>query len=140
MAFGYLCAVLLVAAVAVFSLQNSAQTSVRFLVWTLGGLPLAAVALASLAVGLVVAGLPLWIRSWRWRSPARSAETRVAMLERARADQDDAAAAPARAAGIRAADPLPARLTGPPDSVQRRLSPPATALLDQGPGGRPKSE
>lgn len=83
MAFGYLIAALLAAAVAVFALQNSAQTSVRFLVWTLGDLPLAAVALASLAVGLIVAGVPLWIRSWRWHSRARSAEARVAILENA---------------------------------------------------------
>ena len=83
MAFGYFIAALLAAAVAVFALQNSAQTSVRFLVWTLGDLPLAAVALASLAVGLIVAGVPLWIRSWHWHSRARSAEARVALLENA---------------------------------------------------------
>jgi uncharacterized integral membrane protein len=65
-AFGYLVVALLGAAVAVFALQNSAPTSVRFLIWTLDGLPLAAVALASLGIGLVVAGLPLWIRGWRY--------------------------------------------------------------------------
>ena len=83
MALGYLFAALLAAAVAVFALQNSAQTSVRFLVWTLEGLPVAAVALAALATGLVSAGVPLWIRSWRWHSRARSAEARVATLEEA---------------------------------------------------------
>jgi|SRR5437867_11622723 len=88
MALGYLIVALLAAAVAVFALQNSAETSVRFLVWTLDGLPLAAVALASLGIGFVVAGLPLWIRSWRWHSRARSAEARVAMLEKALAERD----------------------------------------------------
>jgi uncharacterized integral membrane protein len=88
MALGYLIVALLAATVAVFALQNSAQTSVRFLVWTLDGLPVAAVALISLGVGLVVSGLPLWIRSWRWRSQARSAEARVAMLEKALAERD----------------------------------------------------
>lgn len=88
MGFGYLVVALLAAAVAVFALQNSAQTSVHFLTWTLDGLPLAAVALASLGIGLVVAGLPLWIRSWRWRSKVRGAETRVAMLEKALAERD----------------------------------------------------
>jgi uncharacterized integral membrane protein len=88
MALGYLLVALLAAAVAVFALQNSAQVSVRFLVWTLDGLPLAAVALASLGTGLVVAGLPLWIRSWRWHSRARSAEARVATLEKALAERD----------------------------------------------------
>jgi uncharacterized integral membrane protein len=87
-ALGYLVVAVLAAAVAVFALQNSAPTSVRFLMWTLEGLPLAAVALASLGIGLVVAGLPLWIRSWRSRSRARSSEARVAMLEKTLAERD----------------------------------------------------
>ena len=90
MALGYLIVALLAAAVAVFALQNSAQTSVRFLVWTLDGLPVAAVALASLGIGLVVAGVPLWVRSWRWRSQARAAEARAAMLDKALAERDQA--------------------------------------------------
>ncbi len=48
MAVGDLIVALLAAAVAVCALQNGAQTSVQFLVWTLDGLLLAAVALASL--------------------------------------------------------------------------------------------
>jgi uncharacterized integral membrane protein len=87
-AFGYLVVALLAAAVAVFALQNSGQTSVRFLMWTLDGLPVAAVALASLGIGLVVAGVPLWIKSWRSRSQARASEARVAMLEKALAERD----------------------------------------------------
>jgi uncharacterized integral membrane protein len=90
MALGYLVAALLAAAVAVFALQNSAQTSVRFLVWTLDGLPVAAVALASLGIGLLVAGVPLWLRSWRWRAQARSAAARAAMLDKALAERDQA--------------------------------------------------
>ncbi len=88
MALGYLIVALLAAAVAVFALQNSAETRVQFLMWTLEGLPVAAVALVSLAIGLVVAGLPLWIRSWRWRSQARSAQARAAMLDKALAERD----------------------------------------------------
>ena len=88
MPLGYLIVAVLAAAVAVFALQNSAQTSVRFLVWTIDGLPLAAVALISLGIGLVVAGVPLWIRSWRCRSQARTAEARAAMLEKAVAERD----------------------------------------------------
>jgi uncharacterized integral membrane protein len=87
-AFGYLVVALLAAAVAVFALQNSAPTSVRFLMWTLDDLPLAAVALASLGIGLVVAGVPLWIRSWRSRSKVRASESRIAMLEKALAERD----------------------------------------------------
>ena len=90
MAAGYLLVALVAAAVAVFALQNSTHTSVRFLMWTLEGLPVAAVALASLGAGLLVAGLPLWIRGWRWRSRASAAETRVAMLERTVAERDEA--------------------------------------------------
>jgi len=90
MALGYVIVALLATAVAVFALQNSAQTSVRFLVWTLDGLPVAAVALASLGIGLIVAGVPLWFRSWRWRSQARSAEARAAMLDKALAERDQA--------------------------------------------------
>jgi uncharacterized integral membrane protein len=88
MALGFLIVTMLAAAVAVFALQNSAQTSVRFLFWTLDGLPLAAVALASLGIGLVLAGLPLSIQSWRWHSRARAAEARNAMLEKALAERD----------------------------------------------------
>ena len=88
MALWYLIVALLATAVAVFALQNSSQTSVRFLVWTLDGLPLAAVALVSLGIGFVLCGLPLWIQSWRWRSRARSAEARVATLEKALAERD----------------------------------------------------
>jgi len=90
MALGYVIVALLATAVAVFALQNSAQTSVRFLVWTLDGLPVAAVALASLGIGLIVAGVPLWFRSWRWRSQARSAEARAAMLDKALAEREQA--------------------------------------------------
>jgi uncharacterized integral membrane protein len=90
MAVGYLIVALLAAAVATFSLQNSAQTSVRFLVWTLDGLPVAAVALAALATGLIVAGVPLWIQIWRWRSRARAAQARATMLDKALAERDQA--------------------------------------------------
>ena len=90
MAAGYLLVALVAAAIAVFALQNSAATSVRFLVWTLDDLPLAAVALIALAAGLIVAGLPLWISRWRWRSRSRVCEARAAMLERALAERDEA--------------------------------------------------
>lgn len=90
MAVGYLLVALVAAAVAVFALQNSAATSIRFLAWTLDGLPLAAVALIALGAGLVVSGLPLGVSRWRWRSRARSCAARVAMLERALAERDEA--------------------------------------------------
>ena len=83
MALGYLLVALIAATVAVFALQNSAPTPVRFLVWSTETLPLAALILAALAGGLVVAGLPLLIRSWRLRSRLGSAERRIAELEQA---------------------------------------------------------
>jgi uncharacterized integral membrane protein len=87
---GYLLVALLAAAVAVFTLQNSAPTTVRFLVWTVESLPVAAVALMSLASGLILIALPLWINGWRWRSRARSAEGRIATLERTLAEREQA--------------------------------------------------
>lgn len=90
MAFGYLIVAVLAAAVAVFALQNSGPTSVRFLMWTVESVPVAGVALASLAVGLVVAALPLCVRVWRWHSRARSAEARIAMLEKNLVERDQA--------------------------------------------------
>jgi len=32
--------------------------------------------------------VPLWIRSWHWRSKARAAEARAAMLDKAVAERD----------------------------------------------------
>jgi len=92
MALGYLLVALIAASVAVFALQNSAPASVRFMVWTVEGLPLAAVALVALGAGLVVAGVPLWIGRWRWRSRARACQARIASLERALAEREESRA------------------------------------------------
>jgi hypothetical protein len=48
------------------------------------------VTLAALAVGLIVAGVPLAIAWRRWRSRARTLESRVSTLEAALADRDRA--------------------------------------------------
>jgi uncharacterized integral membrane protein len=66
--------------VAIFVLQNSAVTSVRFLAWTYGGIPLAAVVLLSLAVGIVLVGVPLWLTVWQCRARVRRLEKQVAEL------------------------------------------------------------
>jgi uncharacterized integral membrane protein len=81
-AFGYAIVAIIAASVAVFSLQNSAPVQVRFLFWVLDGVPVAALVLLSLAAGLIVAGVPLWIARWRLRTRARTLEARVAALER----------------------------------------------------------
>lgn len=82
MAFGYLIVAIVAASVAVFALQNSEPTRVRFLFWVIDGVPVAALVLLSLAAGLVVAGVPLWLGRWRLRARARTLEARVAALER----------------------------------------------------------
>jgi len=84
MAFGYLIVALIAAAVAVFALQNGEPTAVRFIAWTIDGVPLAGLILISLVSGLVVAGVPLMIQRWRLRARLRAAERRVAELEAAR--------------------------------------------------------
>lgn len=82
MAAGYLLVALVAAAVAVFALQNSAPTRVQFAMWSIDGMPLAAIVLLALAAGLIVAGVPLLIQRWRLRSRVHALEERVAMLER----------------------------------------------------------
>ncbi len=63
-------------AVAIFALQNTAAVEVRFLAWRIAG-PLAAVALAAAAAGMLAAclfGLPALLAS---RRRARSLERRL---------------------------------------------------------------
>lgn len=83
MAFGYVVVAVLAAAVAVFALQNTGPVAVRFLVWTLPAVSVAALTLLALAAGLVVAGIPLWFRSWRLHSRVRTLELQVRQLETA---------------------------------------------------------
>jgi uncharacterized integral membrane protein len=109
MAFGYLVVAIVAAAVAVFALQNGAPTPVRLIAWTVEDLPLAALILASLAGGLIIAGVPLMIQRWRLRSRLRAAE-----LE---------AAAATRAEGIRAPAP------GPPEPRPRSSAPPVPRAM-----------
>lgn len=90
MALGYLAGALIAAAVAVFALQNGTPVGVRFLVWSLRDVPLAALVLVSFAVGLVLTGLPLWITRWRLASRTRTLEAQVKQLETSLADRDRA--------------------------------------------------
>lgn len=82
MAIGYIVVAIVAASVAVFALQNAEPTTIRFLFWTIGSVPVAALVLLSLAAGLIVAGVPLWLGRWRLRARARALEARVASLER----------------------------------------------------------
>jgi uncharacterized integral membrane protein len=89
-ALGYLLVAVLTAAVAIFALQNGTPVVVRFLVWTIRDVSIAALTLVSLATGLVLAGLPLSITRWRLRSRARTLEIQVKQLQTALADRDRA--------------------------------------------------
>ena len=109
MAFGYLVVAIVAAAVAVFALQNGTPTPVRLFAWTVEDLPLAALILASLAGGLIIAGVPLMTQRWRLRARLRAAERRIAELEAAAATRAEGARAP----GLGSPEPRP-RPSPPP--------------------------
>lgn len=69
--------VVLAAAVAILVLQNTAPTSVRFLLWALEGVPLATVILLSVAIGIVIVGVPLWLSGLQLRRRVRALEQKV---------------------------------------------------------------
>ncbi len=88
MRLGYLVVAVVAASVAVFALQNTHQADVNFALWKVGGVPIAGLVLGSLGAGLLIAGVPLWIKLTVWRARARSLETRVKMLESAVEERD----------------------------------------------------
>lgn len=69
--------------VAIFAVQNSARTTVRLLLWSIEGIPVAALVLLSLAIGILAAGAPLWIDRWRLRSEVRRLAARLKTPESA---------------------------------------------------------
>jgi len=87
MGFVYLLVALIAAAVAVFALQNGTPASVRFLTWTLDGVPLAGLILVPFAAGLAIAAIALGIQHWRGRARVRRLEARVRDLEAAQRDK-----------------------------------------------------
>jgi uncharacterized integral membrane protein len=90
MALGYFMVAILTAAVVVFAFQNEMSVAVRFLSWTLPATSLAGLVLAALTVGIVVAGVPLWIQRWRLRARVRTLEVQVRQLETSLAERDRA--------------------------------------------------
>ena len=88
MGLGYVVVAVIAVAVTVFTLQNTEQATVRFLVWRLEAVPLATLVLASLGAGLLITGVPLAIRLRACRARARSQETRLRMLEGAVEERD----------------------------------------------------
>ena len=77
----YVFVAVLASAITLFALQNNAPVIVRFLVWKLEGVPLATVILLSVAAGIVLVGLPLWVDRFRLRGRVRSLEARAASAE-----------------------------------------------------------
>jgi uncharacterized integral membrane protein len=71
----YLIVAVVAVAVAVFTMQNTQSVTVTFLFWRVLEVPLAAVVLFSLAAGVVIVGVPLWLQRWRLRSRVRSLES-----------------------------------------------------------------
>jgi uncharacterized integral membrane protein len=100
---GYLIVAVVAVAAAVFAMQNTTPVDVRFIFWQLAQTPVAAVVLASLGAGLIIAGVPLSFQLWR-------ARRRVRALETAESDR----LVSQREAAERAAAALRARSTGPP--------------------------
>jgi uncharacterized integral membrane protein len=91
MGLAYVIVGVLSAAVAVFALQNNQPMSVRFLAWSIESVPLAGAILASLAVGFVLAAVPLSIAKWRARSRVRALQAKVQALEMALASRGEPA-------------------------------------------------
>jgi uncharacterized integral membrane protein len=83
MGLAYVLVGVLSAAVAVFALQNTQPMTLRFIGWSIESVPLAGAVLASLAIGLILAAVPLSIANWRLRSRVRTLESKVSMLESA---------------------------------------------------------
>ena len=94
MGAAYVLVALICAGVAVFALQNGQPTALKFLGWSLDGVPLAGAILVALAAGLIVAGVPLAIARWRWRARCQFLEARVGVLEKAQAEREAALARP----------------------------------------------
>ena len=77
--------------ITLFAVQNTASTSIRFLFWSLGAFPLASIILLSVASGIVLVGVPLWVDRWRLRARIRALEARAVTPEAPLADRERSA-------------------------------------------------
>lgn len=94
MGYKYVFVAVLASAITMFALQNGAPVSIRFLIWGLPEVPLAGVILVSVAAGIVLAGVPLWVERWRLRARVRSLETRLTAAEALHGEHDRGPASP----------------------------------------------
>jgi len=76
-----------VAAITVFAVQNNTPTSIRFFVWNASEVPLAALILGSMTLGIVLVGVPLGLGRWWLRSRVRSLEARLGAAEKRLAER-----------------------------------------------------
>jgi uncharacterized integral membrane protein len=107
----YLVVSIIAVAVAVFAMQNTTRVDVSFLAWQIAQVPVAAVVLATLGAGLVIAGFPLWFQLWRVRRRAAALES---SLEHARAAASRTLTPPPPGGAVRPPDrPRPAAGAGP---------------------------
>ena len=88
MGLSYLLVAALAVAITLFTLQNSAQITVRFAVWEVADVPMATIVLVALGLGLLVTGLPLWVRLRLCRRRALGLESKVRALEAAATERD----------------------------------------------------
>ena len=94
MGLAYILVAVLSAAVAIFALQNNQPLAVRFVAWKLDDVPLAGALLVALAVGFILAAVPLSIGRWRSRSRIRALEAKVERLESALTTREAAVLTP----------------------------------------------
>lgn len=92
MALKYIAVAVIAGGLTLFALQNNAPTPLRFAVWRLDAVPLATIILVSVALGVVLVGVPLLVQSWRLRSRLRSLESRLGEAETLRGGERDRAA------------------------------------------------
>ena len=76
---GYLVTAVVAVAVAVFAMQNTEHVTVKFLIWQIAEVPVAAVVLASFGVGVLAVGIPAWFKVWRLRRRLGRAEHQTAV-------------------------------------------------------------
>ncbi len=69
---GYVIVAVVAVAVAVFAMQNTTHVVVKFLIWEVAAVPVAAVVLASFGVGILAVGVPASFKLWRLRRRLRT--------------------------------------------------------------------
>lgn len=72
---GYIIVAVVAVAVAVFAMQNTDHVVVKFLIWEVANVPVAAVVLVSFGLGILAVGIPASFKLWRLRRRLRTRGT-----------------------------------------------------------------